>query len=185
MAKKLKIGDMAPRFWMRDVKGGIVNLDAHSPDYTLIAFLRYSGCPWCNLAIHRLTMEQNLLKQSKCQVVAFIQSSKENILKNIYDRHAKSPDFSVIADPECEVYKKYAVSPSLISAVKQIKHAQHWVHAVKEEGYGQKSIDGNLFLAPAMFLVDHNLRIIRADYNANLYDHETFTEVYESLSIKI
>lgn len=184
MTKKLNVGELAPKFWERSVKGEIVNLDDFTGSYTLIAFLRYAGCPWCNLAIHRLTLENTLLNQSRCNVIAFVQSSKDNIIKNIYDQHAKAPEFSVIADQESEIYKKYGVVPTLARGIKQLKSIPHWVEAVKEEGYKQKNVDGNLFLAPAMFLLDENLRIIRVDYNSNLYEHETFTEIYDTLAAR-
>lgn len=180
--KKLKVGDSAPHFWERGVRGEIVNLDKHSTKYKLIAFLRYSGCPWCNLAVHRLTLEHKLLKDSGCDVIAIMPSKKENIQKNIYDRHAKTPDFPMIADEERELYRKYGVAPSIIKTVQHLKHLPHWVTSVREEGFKQEKVDGNAFLAPAVFLVDEDQVIVSADYNANLYEHETFTKIYESIA---
>lgn len=181
--RKLKVGDSAPLFWERGVKGEIVNLDKHTHEYTLIAFLRYSGCPWCNLAVHRLTLERQMLQDNGCRVIAILPSKRESIQKNIYERHATQPDFPIVSDNERELFKKYAVAPSVVRTARQIKHVPHWVHAVNDEGFKQTSVDGNFFVAPAMFLIDQDLKIIKADYNANLYEHETFTKIYETIAV--
>ena len=80
MTKKLATGMRAPQFTAVDVFGKKVTLSSNKDRYTLVVFLRYAGCPWCNLALHRLAMEQQLLKESRCDIIAFIQSSKENMI---------------------------------------------------------------------------------------------------------
>lgn len=180
----LQIGDKAPDFKVTDVDGRKITLQDYKNKYLLVAFLRYSGCPWCNLAVHRLTIEQPLLKQSKCEVVVFIQSSSENIEKNILNRHKITPKFPIIADQEMKIYKKYFVNPSVRNALKHtIQNVPSWVTAVYKEGYPQTNVDGSMFIAPAAFLISRDTqKIVRIDYNADLYEHQSFTEIYDSIS---
>lgn len=180
--KQLTIGTKAPNFEVISVKGKAIKLSEYAQQYTLIAFLRYSGCPWCNMAVHRLAYETALLNKSQCKIIAFIPSSEENIIHNIYERHAKKPTFPIIADQKTIIYDIYGVVPSVTKTIAHIKHLPHWVKAVRKEGYKQGSIDGSLFLAPAMFLLDRETRIMRTDYNANLYDHDTFSSIYDAIA---
>jgi peroxiredoxin Q/BCP len=181
---KLHVGDTAPLFKRKDINGNEVDLSKFKKSYVLVAFLRYAGCPWCNLAIHRLTMEESLLHDNRCDVITFIQSTEENIETGIIERHQVLPKFPIVADQKMEVYKKYHVEPSLLMGLKhQITNIPAWVQAVYKEGFKQQSIDGELFLAPATFLISTaDRKIIRADYDSDLYDHESFTKIYDTIA---
>lgn len=79
-------------------------------------------------------------------------------------------------------YKKYGVGTSLKASIKSIRDIPHWVRSVSKHGYSQKKIDGNLFLVPAMFVIEKSSQlIIDAQYQQSFYDHATFTKIYESL----
>lgn len=182
MKHKLKVGDQAPLFQIKDVFGNKTSLAKNQPGAVLVVFLRYSGCPWCNLAIHRLAVESELLKKQKCSIVAFIQSSPENVLENIYKRHERRPPFPVIADQAREIYDKYGVTDSITAAGRSITEIPYWLHSVRKHGYKQTTLDGSLFLVPAMFLVSgRSGKILMASYGKSFYDHDTFTRVYEKL----
>ncbi len=179
---KLKTGKKAPALNAEGVLGERVMLTAYKDSYVLLAFMRYSGCPWCNLAIHRLSLECKILKKQNCKVIVVVQSSKENILENIYARHAVKPPYPIIADPEGDLYKKYHVSPSIKAVAHSLSKIPHWVHSVKKEGFSQGSMDGNFFMVPAWFLITPKTqKIAKAHYGSSYYEHETFTEVYELL----
>ncbi len=183
MPRKLQAGQAAPTFTAIDVCGKKVSLEDNKSQYVLVLFLRYAGCPWCNLAIHRLTLEQKILKDNNCSVIAFVQSSKENIMKNIYERHLHAPHFPVIADHEMKNYKKYLVRPQASAPAKLLRSIPYWVHSVRKEGFTNENIDGNLFLVPASFLLaPYSRKIVRVDYTADLYDHKTFSRIYESIA---
>lgn len=182
--KPLSVADIAPQFSVTDTAGQTIQLSDYKKGYTLVTFLRYAGCPWCNLAVHRLAMEQPLLRDSGCSVIAFIQSSDQNIKSNIFERHEVKPLFPIVSDNDMEIYRRYDVTPKKLRAIAhQIKHIPDWVHSVSKEGFVQESIDGNLFLAPAVFLISpRDQKIIRADYNADLYKHESFTDIYDAIT---
>ncbi|CAN5423449.1 hypothetical protein BH10PAT3_BH10PAT3_1220 [soil metagenome] len=182
MKNQLIEGDSAPQFSLRDVLGNNVVLKEFRPSSVLVVFLRYSGCPWCNLALHRLTVEYELLKKQNCNIVAFIQSTPDNVKLNIYGRHALRPPFPIIADQKRITYDKYKVTNSVVAAAHSITKIPYWVHAVRKHGFRQTNIDGSFFLVPAMFLVSgQSGKIMLASYGKSFYEHETFTLVYEKL----
>jgi peroxiredoxin len=176
-------GKKAPNFKTKDVFGETVELYKRNEGYTLLAFLRYSGCPWCNLAINRLTLEHKQLKQESCDVIAFIQSESEHIMENIYGRHELKPSFPIIADHGMKIYKKYGVELSITSPFTSITQIPHWLEHIRKLGFNQKKIDGNFFLVPAWYLVNNTTRkIIKCGKASNFYDHEAFIDIYDSLT---
>jgi peroxiredoxin len=183
--KRLSAGQKAPDFSTSDVSGRKVSLSKLDKHYVLVVFFRYSGCPWCNLAIHRLSLEYQTFQDNNCDVVAFIQSDKSDIIDNIYERHSVKPMFPVIADHQRQFYQLYGVTTSVKAAARSITKIPAWVHAVKKHGFKQRTIDGNLFLVPASFLVDNRThKIVQANYGSNFYDTNTFIDLYESILFK-
>ena len=180
--KKLNLGDIAPQFRTTDVLGNVVDLAVYKDKFVLLAFLRFSGCPFCNLTIHRLSMEYSMLTKNGCQVIAIVQSAGDGIKKNIYDRHKVRPPYPIIADPDRALCDLYGVRESKLAAVWSIKDIPYWIEAVYGHGFRQAEIDGSLLLVPALFLVGPgDQKIVRAGYGSSFYDHATFTSIYESL----
>jgi thioredoxin-dependent peroxiredoxin len=180
--QKLKAGDRAPDFDTVDVNGNSVKLSDIKAKYILVSFLRYSGCPWCNLAIHRLALEHDRLKKHDCEVVAFIQSEKSNILDNIYGRHNPTPPFSIVADHMEHYYDLYGVSTSKAAALRSIIKIPSWVSASYKLGFKQTSVDGDLFVVPASFLIRGDSMIIeQAIYGKSFYDHDMFISLYDTI----
>ena len=165
-----------------DAMGEPFDLQNVTQQYALVSFLRYAGCPFCNLSIHRLVMEHKLLRDSGCEVIAFVQSSSKNIKKNIYDRHVLQPQFPIIPDQKMTYYKQFGIKPSYKTTKRMIEDIPHWVHAVRHHGFKQGKVDGSLFIAPALFLVHiPTMKIIHADYASDLFEHETFSPIYEKI----
>ncbi|HEX8182408.1 MAG TPA: peroxiredoxin-like family protein [Candidatus Saccharimonadales bacterium] len=182
MRPEIRAGDAAPVFKTTDVLGNEVRLTEYKDGFVLLVFLRYSGCPLCNLTLHRLTLEYPMLKKSGCEVIAFVQSSAENIKKNIYDRQQLPPPYSIVADPDRQIYDQYGVSGSAKAAVKSILDIPYWLKSAFTMGYPQTKVDGDLLLVPATFLVGRQKQnITKAHYNSSFYEHKIFTDIYEDL----
>ncbi len=180
--QQLNDGDTAPDFNTVDVYGTKVHLADITTRYILVVFFRYSGCPWCNLAIHRLSLEYPRLQAQDCEVIAFIQSDKTDIIDNIYNKHAVKPPFPIIADYQQKYYRRYGVTASLQAVVRSITKIPVWVHAVRKHGFKQGTMDGNFFLVPAAFVIDgRSKKIIKAAYGKSFYEHDTFVNIYESI----
>jgi peroxiredoxin len=183
MSSSPKLNQKAPLFNAIDIFGTKINLNKYKNKYTLLVFLRYSGCPWCNLAIHRLSLEYPLLKKSDCQVIAFVQSNSQSIKENIYDRHSPKPQFPIIADKELNYYKKYNVNASIVGTLESITKLPYWLESVRKLGFKQKKMDGNFFLVPAWFLINNSTgKIVRYERGVSFYNHETFVNIYDVLT---
>lgn len=182
--KRLQVGQIAPDFTVQDVHNGSVALTARTSEYVLVAFLRYSGCPYCNLAVHRLSLEFPMLQANNCDVIAFMQSHAEDVETNIYGRHDLTPPFPIVADYEKHVFNQYGVESSKkIFWTGQMKTLPYWIESVGKHGWKQEKFTGDNFLVPAMFLVRvKDRRIMIARYGTSYYDHEAFTDLYETLN---
>jgi peroxiredoxin len=179
---RLSVGSIAPKFKAVDVSGKHISLEAIDSRYILLAFFRYSGCPWCNVAIHRLSLEYATLIEHGCEVLAFVQSEKQDIVDNIYGRHVIKPAFSIIADRKRRIYDLYGVNDSVRAAVRSLARIPTWLHSIRKQGFKQRTIDGNLFLVPASFLIDGRSRkIIQASYGSSFYETEAFMDIYGSV----
>jgi peroxiredoxin len=180
-SRRLEVGERVPDFWTRDIRGEVID----SKDFdgsTLLAFLRYAGCPFCNLAILRLSHENAKLNKHGCKTIAFIQSTEANIEKNIIDRHAPSPAFSIVSDHEQDFYKMFGVRPSVSKTLAHsVKHAARWMDASFKKGFKQANVDGNAFMVPAVFLINAERNICYADYDADFYGDTTFNSIYDHL----
>lgn len=175
----------APVFQAVDVFGNKVTLTEQKTGYTLLAFLRYSGCPWCNLAIYRLSLEYKQLKSQNCRIIAFVQSDKTGIKLNIYDRHNPRPQFPIIPDHAKRYYDLYEVDSSYKDKIKLFTKLPSWLHSVQKLGFKQSKMDGSMLLVPAWFLINNkNGRIVRSQRGISFYDHETFIDIYNSLIFK-
>jgi peroxiredoxin Q/BCP len=179
----LLTGQEAPDFITKDAYGNAVNLTDLKKDYVLVAFMRYAGCPYCNLAIHRLSVEYDMLQQNGCDVVVFVQSNPDEIIKNIYGRHKLRPPFPIIADMAKQFYDMYGVKSSKTAFIKQISILPYWLESVGKHGFKQGKLEGDHFLVPAMFLIrTKDRQIMTVKYGTSFYDHETFTHLYETLN---
>lgn len=178
--RKLRVGDRAPEIRAIDVNDQMVTL-SHDR-YTLVTFLRYAGCQLCNMALQRLTLEHKLLGKNGCDVIAFVQSTATNVDENIYRRHETTPKFPIVADQEGDWYSIYGVETGAKTLPKALMNLPSWLKAVQKSGYKTGKVDGNLFLVPALFIIDQNGIIQYADYDANFYTHEQFTPIYELLT---
>lgn len=175
----------APHFDAQDVYGKKVDLAEIKSRYTLLVFLRYAGCPFCNLAIYRLSLEYERLKAESCEIIAFVQSSKEMVKKNIYERHDPKPQFSIIPDHDMTFYDKFDVGPSVLGSLPAITKIPFWLESVYKQGFSQQTMDGKFFMVPAWFLVNNETgKIVQTARGVSLYNQESFIPIYESLIFK-
>jgi thioredoxin-dependent peroxiredoxin len=136
---RLQSGQVAPYFKRTDIGGNVVCLTDYVNQKLLLCFFRYAGCPWCNLAIHRLTEVQPELEAQGVRVVAFVQSPDSLIKEYILGRHMPVPPFPLIADPNREIYDLYGVQDSQAALVPSLAKAPDWIEATIGKGYRQRS----------------------------------------------
>ena len=180
--RRLKVGDKMPDFWTRDITGKEVD-SRNLKKNTLVVFLRFAGCPFCNLAIYRLGHEYKLLKKSGCDVLAFVQSTEDSIETNIIQQQEMTPPFPIVSDQQQDIYRLFGVAPNAARAAKYTAlNASHWIDAVFNKKFKQTSFEGSAFMVPAFFLVDKNGIVQLANYDASFYEDSIFTPIYEQLT---
>ncbi len=178
--RRLIAGQIAPDFSLKDIYGNKVRLADYKYDKLLICFFRYAGCPWCNLAIHRLTMSYRALDELNLKIIAFIQSEPANIQRYIFDRHDPQPQFPIIADPDRTVYNLYGVNDSMSAAARSLVKLPDWLHASFGSNFKQGKVDGSLTLVPAQFLIGQNShKIYKVNYGADYYNSAPIVEIMD------
>ena len=177
---KLKPGEKAPSFETTDIAGRRIRLSDYEGKKVLLCFFRYAGCPWCNLALFRLTKEYPKYEGLGLEVIAFIQSSRENIENNVTKRHHPAPQFPLIADQQRKVYQQYGVEDSLFAFAKSIRKIPQFIEAWFHHKFRQGKIDGSTTLVPAQFLIGPpGLQIHKASYGADYFDRIPMAEILE------
>ena len=177
---KLKQGQKTPNFEMSDIHGTKINLHNLSNQKVLLTFFRYAECALCNLRISEIKKESERLKELDIKLIAVFQSSKESLIKAIYDRH--SFNFTIISDPELKLYNLYGVNSSWIKLIKTTtwKGIKSMMKA-SSKGYklGGK-VQGKFNQIPADFLLNRNNNIEIAHYGDNLIDHISIDRILKT-----
>ncbi len=183
--QKLKNGDEAPNFSVVDINGEKVEINKDNGKKIFLSFFRYSGCPWCNLAIYRLTEMAPDLEAQGVKVVCFVQSTQENIEKNIINRHDVKPPFTIVSDPNKIIYDLYGVEESALKYFTSLRKAPEWIYSSFKLNFKQPEVDGSVTLVPAQFLIDSDGTIIKVHYGTDYADDMTYSEIQVALALNI
>lgn len=181
-AQKLKNGDEAPNFSVVDINGQRVEINNNNGKKILLSFFRYSGCPWCNLAIYRLTQMTPDLEAQGVKVICFVQSTREDIVNNVVNRHDPKPPFTIVPDPNKEVYSLYAVEESALKYFTSLKKAPEWIYSSYKLHFRQPKVDGSVTLVPAQFLIDSDGILIKVHYGTDYADDMTYSEIKDAIA---
>lgn len=183
--QQLKNGDKAPYFSVVDINGEKVEINKDNGKKIFLSFFRYSGCPWCNLAIYRLTEMAPDLEAQGVKVVCFVQSTQENIEKNIINRHDVKPPFTIVSDPNKIIYDLYGVEESALKYFTSLRKAPEWIYSSFKLNFKQPEVDGSVTLVPAQFLIDSDETIIKVHYGTDYADDMTYSEIQVALALNI
>ena len=180
--QKLKKGDEAPHFSVVDINGEKVEINNNNGKIILLSFFRYSGCPWCNLAIYRLSQMAPDLETQGVKVVCFVQSTRENIEKNVINRHDLKPPFALVPDPYKIIYGLYGVEESALKYFTSLRKVPEWIYSSYKLHYKQPEVDGSVTLVPAQFLIDSDGTIIKVHYGTDYADDMTYSEIKSAIA---
>jgi peroxiredoxin len=159
--------------------GRLIRLSDYRNDKVLLCFFRYAGCPWCNLAVHRLALEMPHFEKLGLKVIAFLQSDADHIQRYIYDRHIPPPPFPIIPDPKRRIYSRYGVGTSLAAGIRSVPKLPDWLRATIDKSFRHGVVDGNLGLVPAQFLIGPDLKVYKAHYGRDYFDDISMVELLE------
>lgn len=172
---RLHEGEEAPDFSVLDVYGKPVRLSDYKNQLVLICFLRYAGCPYCQLLLKKLALSFPRYEQIGLKIIAFSQSPKGSVIKYMgrYDL-----PFPIVADPEESIYKLYGVGSSFMGVVKGVIDVPKLLDTFMVEKMKQGTVDGDFFLMPGYFLIGPpETTIKRTHYATSFSDDDILKEV--------
>lgn len=174
---KLKNGQLAPSFDVLDIHGKEISLHKLTNRKVILTFFRYAECALCNLRVSELQNESKRLEQLDIKLIAVFQSSKDSLIKSIYNRHTF--DFIIISDPKLELYNLYGVKPSWLKLIKTstLEGLKTMIKAYSK-GYeiGGK-VEGKFHQIPADFIINAENKIEIAHYGNNIIDHISIEKI--------
>jgi len=164
-----------PGFSVKDIKGEVHTPEKYLGQKWMLSFFRYASCPACNLRIHELTKVYDELQEKGLAILAVFESPKESIMKYVA---AGELPFSIIPDPDRNLYKQFGVEASWI---KYVLGAPTVMKAILK-GIFPGKMEGDWAMVPADFLIDEHGSIHTAYYGKNIGDHLDFQHILSFLN---
>lgn len=167
MSTPYKEGDKAPNFqfdtpWAssRDFYLTTQHQDA------VLVFLRYHGCPVCQMEMANLRRDVELFNRKGARVFVFLQSSMATLTSLL--KEGDWP-FDIVCDPHGAIFRLYAVEPG---GIMRYLHPAGLVAAVKAvgRGFSHGRFEGKETQLPAAFIVKSDKTIRYAYYGRDIGD---------------
>lgn len=170
-AQQLKKGNDAPTFTVVGANGETIKLENYRGKKVFLAFFRYASCPVCNFRMNEIIQNYEAIQAKGYVFIAVFESNNQTLQD--YLKETEVP-FSIIGDPELELYKKYGVQRSfwrMVGSMFNKKTKSNLKEGkVLVKGKNLKR-DGNMSRIPADFILDENGKITIAYYGKNISDH--------------
>jgi peroxiredoxin len=166
---RLRVGDPAPSICATSVHGSEVIVPGRSSGLTHLQFLRFAGCPVCNLHLQEFIKRNTELNVAGIREVVLFHSEANFI----DDYHGDLP-FDMIADPRREIYAQYRIEKSPWA----ILSPAAWPGLIN--GYRLRKagkMDSTTFGLPADFLIDSTGQIVNCAYGAHSSDQWSVDDV--------
>lgn len=175
--QQVKANDIAPAFVTKDVYGNAIDLEKYKGQKVFLAFLRYAGCPVCNLRMHELIANHADIKAAGYQLIAVFESDSATLRG--YLQETEVP-FTLIANPDLSLYKRYHVKNSFGKMFKSATDRK--TNAAAKSGKrlfkGKKyKRDGNLTRIPADFVIDETGKVTLVHYGTTISDHLSLSTI--------
>jgi peroxiredoxin len=167
MSQRLAAGTIAPDFvfdtpWKKGQKlSGFTKKGT-----TVLMFLRYMGCPICQMKIAELKRQFPLFKERGVSLLVVLQSTPENITPMISE---KEMPFVIVCDPQERLFTLYGVKPGSIFGYVTPTTIVRAIRAVGK-GFKHGKYEGNEKQLPATFIIDKNGTVAYAHYGKNVAD---------------
>ena len=162
--KQIRVGEQAPDFTIADVHGNDFSLSSYQGKKNVVlVFLRYQGCPLCQMTLQQLKNAYNEFESRDAEVAAFVQSPARTILKS---GDADAFPFRLIPDPDERIYKLFGIGIGGIGALLAPKTIDRALRATLQ-GHRQGRMEGNTWQLPGEVIIDKNgvMRLARVGKN--------------------
>jgi thioredoxin-dependent peroxiredoxin len=164
---RMKVGEKAPDFrfdtpWQssQDFYGATQHQSA------ILVFLRYHGCPVCQMEMAHLKREIGIFNGKDVRIFVFLQSAIQTLSPLI--KEGDFP-FTIVCDPEGKIFRLYAVAPG---GLLKYFHPAGLLAFVKATGRGfiHKKFEGHETQLPAAFIIRPDKTIKYVHYGRHIGD---------------
>jgi peroxiredoxin len=167
MNPKLTIGDKAPDFRFKTPWDDEVTFYTAVGNHSaVLIFLRYYGCPVCQMEMAKIKQEIDWVRQKGGCVFVVLQSAPETIASLI-----KKDDFpfTIMCDPQGKIFQRYGVEAG---GIIRYLHPAGLIAAIQAIGRGFRhgKFEGKETQLPASFVMTADKVINYAHYGENIGD---------------
>jgi peroxiredoxin len=167
MAERLKAGATTPDFTFDTPwKKGLKLSDFTKKSTTVLMFLRYIGCPICQMEIAELRGRIGEFTRRKVNLLVVLQSTPANITAAVSE---KDVPFEIVCDPKEKLFALYGVKPGSIFRYVTPGSIIQAIRATKR-GFRHGKYEGNEKQLPATFIIGTDGRVRWAYYGKNVSD---------------
>ncbi|MDJ0763345.1 MAG: peroxiredoxin-like family protein [Myxococcota bacterium] len=178
MSDKLKVGDRAADFTYDTAwEYGETFYGTTGKRPVVLVFLRYLGCPVCQMEMAQLKKEVGLFKAKGANVFVALQSSPETVAAVTSQ---EDWPFTIICDPSEAIFQLYRVAPG--GLFKHL-HPAGLMAAAKAtaKGFRHGKFEGRETQLPAVFVVDSDKTIRWVYYGKTLNDVPALSSIAEQI----
>ena len=167
MKDRISAGTTSPDFtfetpWEKSLKFH----DFLKKDEALLIFLRYIGCPLCQLKISEIKKGMKQFKATNTNIFIVLQSRPEIIRETTNENDLP---ITIVCDPDMKIFKLYEVYPGSIFRYITPGVLKKALQA-KKEGFAHGKSEGKELQLPAVFLIDTDKTVRYAYYGKNIGD---------------
>jgi peroxiredoxin len=176
MKFRLNVGNKAPDFSFNTPWENNLSFYREVGNKTAVLFfLRYYGCPVCQMEMSDIRRDINILKQRDTKVFVVLQSPPST-LKSLL--RGEDWPFTIISDPQGDIFHLYHVEAGgifkymrpagLVAAIKAISH-----------GFRHGKFEGKETQTPAVFTVSSDKTVTFAYYGSNVGDIPSLADIMD------
>ncbi len=180
MDKRIKVGDKAPDFkFDTPWKSSRKFYESAQNKNAVLVFLRYHGCPVCQMEMAIFKREIELFSKRKAKVFVFLQSAT-SALKPMLNE--EDWPFDIVCDPKGKIFQLYAVDPG---GILKYLHPAGLLSAIKaiSRGFTHKKFEGKETQLPAVFIIGADKIVKYSYYGKHIGDVPNPSALAELLEI--
>lgn len=167
MSTQLKAGDKSPTFQFDTPWKSAQNFhDTMQHQDAVCIFLRYHGCPVCQMEMANLKRDIELFNQKKVRVFVFLQSATATLTPLLKE---EDWPFDIVCDPKGIIFQLFAVKPG---GILEYLHPAGLIAGIKAttRGFFHRKFEGKETQLPAAFIVKSDKTIKYAYYGKHVSD---------------
>jgi peroxiredoxin len=167
MNRRLTAGMKAPNFTYTTISGQSLDFYKTSRGKkAVLFFLRYAGCPICQMKIGEIMRDYDRLSAAGLAVFVVLQSDPASVKEGLA---GGVPPFTIVCDPREKIFSLYGVAPGNLF---QYLAPSVILKAMKasRRGYKHGKKEGQEMQLPAVFIVSPGEAITYAYYGKNIGD---------------